>query len=54
MVELNCNVDVKQVVKITNHQTGEDSYLIMNEDKREWEQLSKQEYNKLRGYSNGE
>lgn len=43
-----------QVVKIVDKNTNKISYLIFDEDKNEWEQLTKNDYNKIRGCSNGE
>lgn len=49
MIELNTKLSVKQIIKITNNETNEEEYLIMNEDTNQWVKISQDEYNKIRG-----
>lgn len=49
MIELKTKLSVKQIIKITNNETNEEEYLIMDEDTNQWVKISQDEYNKIRG-----
>lgn len=49
MIELKTKLSVKQIIKITNNETNEKEYLIMDEDTNQWIKISQDEYNKIRG-----
>ena len=54
MIKISNDVTIKQVMELTNKETGEISYLIMS-DEGDWQQITQEEYNKLtRGNKNGE
>ena len=49
MIELNTGISIKEVIKIINNDTNEVEYLFMNEDNNEWQKISQEEYNNIRG-----
>lgn len=53
MIEISNNVKIKQFIELTNEETNEVSYLILDDDSNEWKHITKEEHDKLRGYNNG-
>ena len=53
MIEAKNKVSVKQIMKLVDKETNEETYLILNEENDTWERISKEEYDTIRGNSNG-
>lgn len=54
MIKISNDVTIKQIMEVVNNETGEVSYLIMNDNDDEWRTITKDEYNKIRGNKDGE
>ena len=52
MIQLNNNISIKQVIKVINNDTGEEQFLMMNDNKNEWVEITQADYNKIRGQQN--
>ena len=52
MIQLNNNISIKQVIKVINNNTGEEQFLMMNDNKNEWVEITQDDYNKIRGQQN--
>ena len=52
MIQLNNNISIKQVIKVINNDTGEEQFLMMNDNKNEWVETTQDDYNKIRGQQN--
>lgn len=52
MIQLNNNISIQQVIKVINNKTGKEQFLIMDDDKNEWVEISQDDYNKIRGKKN--
>lgn len=54
MIEISNNVKIQQIIEVTNNETNEISYLMMDDEGNEWKHITQTEYNKIRGCNNGE
>lgn len=53
-IELSHNVSIKQVMEVTDEETGEKTFLIMSDDGSKWVPITQDEYNNhIRGSKNG-
>ena len=52
MIQLNTNVSIQQVIKVVNNKTGEEQFLVMDEDNNKWVEISQNDYDKIRGKEN--
>lgn len=53
MIEISNNVKIKQIIELTNNETNEVSYLILDDDSKEWKHITEEKYNEIRGSNNG-
>ena len=54
MIKISNNVTIKQMIEVTDKKTNKTSYLVMDDDNKEWRSITQEEYNNIRGYNNGE
>lgn len=54
MIKISNDVTIKQIMEVINNETGEVSYLIMDDNDNRWRTITKDEYNKIRGNKDGE
>lgn len=54
MIKISNDVTIKQIMEVINNETGEVSYLIMDDNDNGWRTITKDEYNKIRGNKDGE
>ena len=52
MIQLNNNISIKQVIKVINNDTGEEQFLMMNDNENEWVEITQDDYNKKRVQQN--